>query len=140
LELVAARPWLGWGAAAFSVLYPIYAAKRWHGHSHNLPLELAISHGLPVMLLIVGTVLLLLVVALRKGILQKAPMERAWWTATLVLVAMHATDLPFFDSRLNILGWTLLAGLAAFNQEVAQTPDPRPDRDGPAASSELGGP
>ena len=30
---------------------------------------------------------------------------------------MHATDLPFFDSRLNILGWTLLAGLAAFNQE-----------------------
>ena len=94
------------------------------------------------MLLIVGTVLLLLVVALRKGILQKAPMERAWWTATLVLVAMHATDLPFFDSRLTILGWTLLAGLAAFNQEVAQTPtpDPRPDRDGPAASSELGGP
>ena len=140
LELVAARPWLGWGAAAFSVLYPIYAAKRWHGHSHNLPLELAISHGLPVMLLIVGTVLLLLVVALRKGILQKAPMERAWWTATLVLVAMHATDLPFFDSRLNILGWTLLAGLAAFNQEVAQTPHPRPDRDGSAASSELGAP
>ena len=64
LELIAARPWLGWGAAAFSVLYPIYAAKRWHGHSHNLPLELAISHGLPVMLAIVGTVLLLLVLAL----------------------------------------------------------------------------
>ena len=52
--------------------------------------------------------LLLLVVALRRGILQKAPMERAWWTATLVLVAMHATDLPLFDSRLNILGWTLV--------------------------------
>ena len=78
--------------------------------------------------------LLLLVVALRRGILQKAPMERAWWTATLVLVAMHATDLPLFDSRLNILGWTLLAGLAAFNQEFGQTQQPRPDRDGPAAS------
>ena len=138
--MVAARPWLGWGAAAFSVLYPIYAAKRWHGHSHNLPLELAISHGLPVMLLVVGTVLLLLVVALRRGILQKAPMERAWWTATLVLVAMHATDLPLFDSRLNILGWTLLAGLASFNQEVGQMPQPRPDRDGPAASPEPGAP
>ena len=122
------------------MLYPIYAAKRWHGHSHNLPLELAISHGLPVMLLIVGTVLLLLVVALRRGILQKAPMERAWWTATLVLVAMHATDLPLFDSRLNILGWTLLAGLAAFNQEREQTPSPRPDRDAPAASPEPGAP
>ena len=92
------------------------------------------------MLAIVGTVLLLLVLALRKGILQKAPMERAWWTATLVLVAMHATDLPVFDSRLNILGWTLLAGLAAFNQEVGSTPQLGPDRDGPAASSEPGAP
>ena len=103
-------PFLGWGAAAFSVTYPIYAAKRWHGHFHNLPQELAISHGLPVMLL--------LLVALRRGILQKAPMERAWWTAMLLLVAMHATDLPLFDSPLNILGWALLTGLAAFNQEL----------------------
>ena len=86
------------------------------------------------------TALLMLVVALRRGILQKAPMERAWWTATLVLVAMHATDLPLFDSRLKILGWTLLAGLAAFNQEREQTPSPRPDRDAPAASPEPGAP
>ena len=60
------------------------------------------------------------------------------WTATLVLVAMHATDLPLFDSRLNILGWTLLAGLAAFNRELEQPPSPRPDRDGSAASPEPG--
>ena len=130
VQLVSARPWLGWGAAAFSVMYPIYAAKRWHGHSHNLPLELAISHGVPVMLLIVGTVLALLVLALRFGMLQRAPMERAWWTATLVLVVMHATDLPLFDSRLNILGWTLLAGLCAFIRA------PGPDRDAHAVSPE----
>ena len=112
IELVAARPWFGWGAAAFSVLYPIYAAKRWHGHSHNLPLELAISYGLPVTVLIVGTVFLLLVVALKRGMLQRDPLERAWWAAALVMLMMHATDLPLFDSRMNILGWVLLAGLA----------------------------
>ena len=130
VQLVAARPWLGWGAAAFSVMYPIYAAKRWHGHSHNLPLELAISHGAPVMLLVAGTVLALLVLALRFGMMQRAPMERAWWTATLVLVVMHATDLPLFDSRLNILGWTLLAGICAFIR------DSGPDRDAHAVSPE----
>ena len=130
VQLVAARPWLGWGAAAFSVMYPIYAAKRWHGHSHNLPLELAISHGLPVMLLIVGTVLLLLVFALRRGMLLRPPLERAWWASTLVLLAMHGTDLPFFDGRLNILGWTLLAGLCAFIRQ------PGPDRDAPEVSPE----
>ena len=130
LQLVTARPWFGWGAAAFSVLYPIHAAKRWHGHVHNLPLELAVSHGLPVMVLIVGTVLVLLMLTARRGMLQKPPLERAWWAASLVLVVMHATDLPLFDSRLNILGWTLLAGLYAFIRES------EPDRDGLAASPE----
>ncbi len=27
------------------------------------------------------------------------------------VVVIHATDMPFFDSRLNIAGWILLAGL-----------------------------
>ena len=137
LQLVSARPWFGWGAAAFSVLYPIHAAKRWHGHVHNLPLELAVSHGVPAMLLIVGTVLFLLVLAVQRGMLQKAPLERAWWAATLVMVVMHATDLPLFDSRLNILGWTLLAGLCAFSR---QCQEPGPDRDVPAVSPEQADP
>jgi O-antigen ligase len=117
LQLIADRPWFGWGAAAFSVLYPIHAQRKWHGHSHNLPLELSVSHGLPVALLVVGTVLVLVLVALRRGMLRAGPMDRAWWSAVVVLVTMHATDLPFFDSRLNILGWVLLAGLCAFNRE-----------------------
>ena len=46
LQLISERPWFGWGAAAFSVIYPLRTGQ-WHGHAHNLPLELAISHGLP---------------------------------------------------------------------------------------------
>ena len=108
LRLIAERPWFGWGAAAFSVIYPLRTGK-WHGHAHNLPLELAISHGLPAALLLVGLVLLLLVVSLRRGL--SGLFDRAWWAAVLVLIVLHATDLPFFDSRLNIAGWILLAGL-----------------------------
>ena len=134
LQLIAARPWLGWGAAAFSVLYPIHAQRKWHGHSHNLPLELAVSHGLPVAVLVAGTVLVLLMFALWKGMLRGGPMDRAWWTALLVLITMHATDLPFFDSRLNILGWILLAGVCAFNCET------EPDRDDPGVFPEPGAP
>lgn len=121
LKLVVAKPWLGWGAAAFSVLYPIYIGKNWHGHTHNLPMELAISHGVPVALLVVGMVLGLLITAVRRGVLQPyedrsgvfviSIFDRAWWTATFILIVLHGTDLPFFDSRLNIAGWILLAGL-----------------------------
>ncbi len=120
LNFVFERPWFGWGAAAFTVLYPLRTGQ-WHGHTHNLPLEIAVSHGVIVAILLVGTVLALLITALRFGILNDVAsqgrnlsitiFDRAWWAATFVLVAIHATDIPFFDSRINIAGWILLAGL-----------------------------
>ncbi len=108
VQLIAERPWLGWGAAAFSVIYPL-RTSQWHGHAHNLPLELAIAHGLPVATLVVALVLALLMVSFRRALLRL--FDRAWWAAVLILVVLHGTDLPLFDSRLNIAGWILLAGL-----------------------------
>jgi len=120
IKLFAERPWLGWGAAAFSVLYPLLTGQ-WHGHAHNLPLELTVSHGFPAAILVVGTVLALLITALRRGVLTTGVLssntlrtilfDRAWWSASLILVVLHGTDMPFFDSRLNFAGWILLAGL-----------------------------
>ena len=115
LQLIAERPWLGWGAAAFSVLYPLRTGK-WHGHSHNLPLELAVSSGVPAALALVGLVLALLIVSLRCS--RMGLFDRAWWAAVLVLVVLHGTDMPFFDSRLNIAGWILLAGLRSWIRQT----------------------
>jgi hypothetical protein len=114
VALVAERPWFGWGAAAFSLVYP-QRAGVWHGHPHNLPLDLALSHGLPAAVLLVALVLGLLLAAARGGMAAAAAptSERAWWTAVLLLVVLHATDLPFYDGRLNVAGWLLLAGLRA---------------------------
>ncbi|MFM7676622.1 MAG: O-antigen ligase family protein [Synechococcus sp.] len=111
LELIAERPWLGWGAAAFSLLYPLRTGQ-WHGHPHNLPIDLAVSQGVPVALLVVGVVLSLLWRSFRAGMAAAGPFDRAWWAAALVLAALHATDIPFYDSRINVAGWVLLAGLA----------------------------
>ena len=125
LQLIGERPWLGWGAAAFSVIYPLRTGQ-WHGHAHNLPLELAIAHGLPVAVLLVGFVVALLVVSLRRGLSRL--FDRAWWTALFVLMVLHGTDLPFFDSRLNIAGWILLAGLrASFSPELSERLQPETD-------------
>ena len=120
IKLFIAKPWFGYGAAAFSVLYPLRQGL-WHGHAHNLPLELIVAHGLPVAVLIVGLVLALLVSSLKTCIftesnnhnafLEKYLFDRAWWSATFTLVFLHGADMPFFDSRINLLGWVLLAGL-----------------------------
>ena len=108
--LIAERPWLGWGAAAFSLIYP-RRTGHWHGHPHNLPIDLALSHGLPAALRVVGLVLWLLFATARRGMVSGAVFERAWWAAALVLTCLHATDIPFYDSRVNVAGWVLLAGL-----------------------------
>jgi O-antigen ligase len=113
VELIGERPWLGWGAAAFSLIYP-QRTGHWHGHPHNLPIDLALSHGLPVALLVVGLVLGLLGRSAQRGMVSGALFDRAWWTATVVLVALHASDIPMYDSRINVAGWVLLAGLRGF--------------------------
>ncbi|MFM8524115.1 MAG: O-antigen ligase family protein, partial [Cyanobacteriota bacterium] len=108
--LIAERPWLGWGAAAFSVLYPLRTGT-WHGHPHNIAVDLALSHGLPAAVLLVGFVLGLLIRAAKRGMPTGPVFERAWWASVLVLVLLHASDIPMYDSRVNIAGWILLAGL-----------------------------
>ncbi|MFM7361453.1 MAG: O-antigen ligase family protein [Cyanobium sp.] len=121
--LIAERHWLGWGAAAFSLIYP-QRTGHWHGHPHNLPIDLALSHGLPVALLVVGLVLWLLLRGLRGGMLTGPLFDRAWWASVLVLVALHATDMPYFDSRINVAGWVLLAGLRAWRTSGDQGNQP----------------
>ena len=124
LGLVAERPWLGWGAAAFSLIYPLRTG-HWHGHPHNLPIDLAVSHGLPVALLLVGFVLGLLGLSLGPALLRGRLFDRAWWTSTFVLVTLHATDMPFYDSRINVAGWVLLAGIFCMARPpVAPAPVP----------------
>lgn len=120
LGLIAERPWLGWGAAAFSVIYPLRTGQ-WHGHPHNVVIDLAVSHGLPVAAIVVGLVLWLLIRAARLGIARAPVFERAWWAAALVLLTLHATDIPMYDSRINIAGWILLAGLRCFAGRAPQS-------------------
>jgi hypothetical protein len=61
--------------------------------------------------IVVGLVLWLLIRAARLGMAQGPVFERAWWAAALVLVLLHGTDIPMYDSRINIAGWVLLVGL-----------------------------
>jgi O-antigen ligase len=114
-SLIAERPWLGWGAAAFSVIYPLRTG-RWHGHTHNIAIDLAFSYGLPVAVLVVGLVLWLHIRGVRQGMLKGPVFDRAWWTAAFMLAVLHATDIPAYDSRVNIAGWILLAGLRCWSR------------------------
>lgn len=72
--------------------------------------------------MVIGLVGWLLLRAMGLGMLQAPVFERAWWAAALVLVALHATDMPLYDSRINIAGWILLAGLRCVGTGAGQRP------------------
>ena len=120
--LIAEHPWLGWGAAAFSVIYPLRTG-RWHGHPHNIAFDLAISHGLPAAALVVLLVLGLLIRGVRRGMLSASVFDRAWWASVLVLAVLHGSDIPMYDSRINIAGWVLLAGLRCWSPLPSEPPE-----------------
>ncbi len=114
INLIFKKPWFGYGAAAFSVIYPLRQGL-WHGHAHNLPLELMVAHGIPVAGLMVGLTLALLICSFKaanfKAGINANLFDRAWWTASFILVFLHGADMPLFDSRINMAGWILLSGL-----------------------------
>ena len=113
LELIAQRPWWGWGAQAFGPTYLALTGAH-HPHPHNLPIDLGFTWGLPATLLLLALAFRVVFKALACGILRAAPWDRAWFAAFAVLLLMHATDLPYFDARINLAGWLLLAGLRAY--------------------------
>ena len=111
-QFVQQLPPLGYGENGFRLLYEARTGV-YINHSHNLPLEFLLSHGwlaTPLLLLLIAAVL---VGAWRSGIGASTGLERAWLAATLMTIGLHGWDIPSFDSRHNVLGWVLLAGLQA---------------------------
>ena len=110
------EPVLGWGATVFPHFYEMQGGIWAVRHTHNMPLEIAFNYGLPTSLLLTVFVLLLIINAFRKtktNFFKKnlSTIDQAWITATLIVLISHIFDLTYYDGKINILIWILLAGL-----------------------------
>ena len=96
------------------------------GHPHNLFLMLSAETGIPATLLLSGLVAWVLakgILLLRHWSITSAPesivipfyQDRLIFFSYLITFAacvlFHCLDVPIFDSRINILGWLLLAAI-----------------------------
>ena len=122
LSLIAKNPILGSGFSSF----PQYLESQigvWKGHSHNLILELMLSYGIPAALLIIVPFTLLIGSACKKIILNSRQnfndiiFEKAWLVSIILLALTHLVDITYFDGRISIAGWVLLAGVRNINKE-----------------------
>ncbi|WP_199249465.1 O-antigen ligase [[Phormidium] sp. ETS-05] len=119
------RPFTGWGLRNFT---PAYEAKMqfWLGHPHNLFLMLAAETGIPGVLLLSGLVAWVLghsIIRLRHwqvptsthdNIIPFQEDKLIFFTYLVAFTActlFHILDVTIFDSRINIIGWLLLAAI-----------------------------
>ncbi len=116
------RPLTGLGAASFPIIYEVQT-KAWFGHPHNLILELAISYGIPSAVLLFSTIFLLLIISGKilfnspKDKIYQNLYDRAIWASIFFFFASQLVDVQYFDGRISIMAWILLACLKNIIEE-----------------------
>jgi O-antigen ligase len=117
--MIPQHPWLGSGLGTFKQLYnpaDFAAPDDLLPHAHNLWLTLAAEAGVPFTLgltLVVGGILLRATVTLiREGspnLVQDQVLATGYWLSFVGSSLFAISDIPFYDARVNVLGWLLLA-------------------------------
>ncbi len=115
LIFISQKPMFGWGAATFPILY-FLETKAYVGHAHNLILELANNYGIPITIIIFGSIIQICFYSFFKIYISESYtkvqfFERAWFSSFFVLLISQLWDIQYFDGRISIVFWILLAGL-----------------------------
>ena len=105
------NPFIGNGGSSFPVIFESLTGF-WKGHAHNLPLELSLSYGLPVAFLIFIPIICLAYLSFKKtsDSFNNNLFERSWTTSLILIIICNLVDVQYFDGRISIAMWTLLAG------------------------------
>ena len=143
LKLIASHPWHGLGETGFASLYaslnPQIPRTALIHHSHNVVLEMAVSHGIPATLVLLGVMGTICFQGLRALQQRRDPgpndgrggaVDRAWVIAAAVAIWTHQLDIPLFDVRVNVVGWLCFAALWSL-----ANPRPSPEAVAPATTT-----
>ena len=114
----------GYGAGSFSKIYESFNGAVIQ-HSHNIFLELTFNHGILVSILILFPMINLLISASRKFLIYGTEeyfcfIEKAWIISFASFLFIHMFDITYFDGRISLLCWTLLAGLRSMTKNDVQ--------------------
>ena len=121
INLLKTNPFFGIGATSFTEIYRL-ETNFWKGHSHNLLLELAISYGLPATIVFFTTINIILLksgkfIFNNKRLNDIALYDRAFWTALFFFIISQLADIQYFDGKISLIVWILIAGLKSIIEE-----------------------
>jgi len=106
-------PIFGTGGGSFPNIY-LYETGLWKGHAHNLPLELFFSYGIPAGIIILIPIIYLFIFSTKTIFFNKlnrtSIFDKAWVISIILFLFSQLVDVQYFDGRLSITFWILLAG------------------------------
>ena len=106
-------PILGTGGGSFPDIY-MYETGLWKGHAHNLPLELFLSYGIPAGIIILLPIIYLFIFSTKTIFFNKlikiSIFDKAWVISIMLFLFSQLVDVQYFDGRISITFWILLAG------------------------------
>ena len=113
-QLIKESPLFGIGAGSFTEIFYLNT-NFWKGHSHNLLLELCLSYGLPATIIFFITTSNLLYLSGKKiftsNIINDSYIDKAFWTSLFVFLISQLADVQYFDGKISLITWILMAGL-----------------------------
>ncbi len=123
LKLILEKPLFGWGAASFPIIY-LSQTGLWKDHPHNLFLELSVSYGLIPSFLLLAFILVILKNSynyIYNFNYQLNKFNRACWASVFIFLTLQMFDIVYFDFRISIIFWLLLAGLRNISYEQKES-------------------
>ncbi len=115
IEIIKKNPFFGFGAGSFTEIF-FSNTNFWKGHSHNLLLELSLSYGLPATIILFISISIILCLSMKKIFSETLQInisyfDRAFWSALFFFLISQLADIQYFDGRISIICWILIAGL-----------------------------
>ncbi len=114
-ELIKKNPFFGIGAGSFTEIF-FLNTNFWKGHSHNLLFELSLSYGLPATIIFFTSTSNILYLSGKKIfsnniILDASYIDKAFWTSLFFFLISQLADVQYFDGKISLITWILMAGL-----------------------------
>ena len=124
LGLIFRKPIFGWGASTFAIIYQLEVNNpSWDPqHTHSMPLHLAYSYGFLVSIILSSTILFIFIYAniciFSKEINSKENLiNKIWLAASFIMIFSQLVDISYFDGKISIFIWILIAGLKCIIDE-----------------------
>ena len=115
------KPFFGWGASTFTILYFLKSKISLTTHTHNIFLEVAYNYGIFASALFIIFILKLLCESYKViKITNKIGIDKIdkfWLTSAFCSIIFHLNDMPYYDGKINLLFWILLSGLKCIINE-----------------------